>query len=133
MKKTIFKVMRFFISGGICAVVGFTILYSLTEYAGLWYLLSSIISFILTDILGFVIRKFWVFENNDIDIKKAKFQILLYVLLSITYLITNTGLLYILVEYLHIQYIYSQMILIVILLSPNYILSHRIFPAREAQ
>lgn len=125
--------MRFFISGGICAVVGFTILYSLTEYAGLWYLLSSIISFILTDILGFVIRKFWVFENNDIDIKKAKFQILLYVLLSITYLITNTGLLYILVEYLHIQYIYSQMILIVILLSPNYILSHRIFPAREAQ
>lgn len=123
--------MRFFISGGICAIVGFTILYSLTEYAGLWYLLSSIISFILADILGFVIRKFWVFEDSDI--KKAKFQILLYVLLSITYLITNTGLLYILVEYLHIQYIYSQMILIVILLSPNYILSHRIFPAQKAQ
>ena len=125
------KVVRFCISGGIGVIFGFATLYSLTEYLGLWYLFSAVVTFILTDILGFVIKKIWVFEDKNI--KAVKKQIFLYFILSIAYLITNTGLLYALVECLHIQYIISQIILTSILSFPSYFISRGIFIAQKTQ
>lgn len=129
--KRVLKVVRFCVSGGIGIIFGFVTLYSLTEYLGLWYILSTVITFILTDILGFVIKKIWVFEDKNI--KAVKKQIFLYLLLSITYLMTNTGSLYIMVEYLHIQYIVSQIILTSILSFPSYFISKNIFIAQKIQ
>jgi len=97
----------------------------------LWYLLSAAITFVLTDILGFVIKKIWVFEDKNI--KAVQKQIFLYLLLSVTYLMTNTGFLYVLVEYLHIQYVISQIILTSILSFPSYFISKRIFIAQKIQ
>ena len=125
------KIVRFCISGGVGVSFGYITLYSLTEYIGLWYLFSSIITLILTDILGFVIKKFWVFENRDI--KRTQYQIFLYLILSVIYSITNTGLLFILVEYLPIHYILSQVILMSVLSIASYILSKRIFIAQKIQ
>lgn len=125
------KIVRFCVSGGLSAIFGFMMLYGFTEYIGIWYLLSSIMSFIISDIFSFLIKKFWVFEEKDI--KEAKLQIFLYLLLSILYLMTNTIFLFIFVEYLHIQYIISQVIVIFILLAPSYILSQRIFIVQKTQ
>ena len=130
-KKSALKVVRFCISGLIGVIFGFITLYGLTEYVGLWYLLSAIVTFILTDVIGFIIKKFWVFEDKDI--KKTQKQLFLYFFLSIIYLMTNTGLLYVLVEYLQIQYIVSQIILSIILSFPSYFISQYIFPAQKPQ
>ncbi|MCX6753876.1 MAG: GtrA family protein [Candidatus Nomurabacteria bacterium] len=129
--KSVLKVVRFLVSGGIGVIFGFITLYSLTEYVGLWYILSAAITFVLSDVLGFILKKIWVFEDKNIKVIQK--QIFLYIILSITYLITNTGLLYVLVEYLQIQYIISQIILTSILSFPSYFISRYIFIAQKAQ
>ena len=129
--KSVLKVVRFCVSGAIGIIFGFITLYSLTEYLRLWYLLSAAITFVLTDVLGFIIKKIWVFEDKNI--KAVQKQIFLYLLLSVTYLMTNTGFLYVLVEYLHIQYVISQIILTSILSFPSYFISKRIFIAQKIQ
>lgn len=130
-REIILKVVRFCISGGVSTILGFTILYVFTEYIGIWYLLSSVMSFIICDIFSFIIKKFWVFEEKDI--KEARLQIFLYFVLSMMYLITNTILMFISVEYMHIQYIISQVIIIFILLMPNYFITQKIFIAQKTQ
>lgn len=130
-KETTLKIVRFGISGGIGASLSVAILYGFTEYAKIWYLLSFIISFIISDILSFLLKKFWVFENQPI--KEAKLQIFLYFGLSLIYLMVNTGLLLIFVEYLQIEYIISQIIIIFVLLGPNYLLSRKIFIVQKTQ
>jgi putative flippase GtrA len=130
-RKNILKVVRFCISGGVSSILGFTILYVFTEYIGIWYLLSSVMSFIICDIFSFILKKFWVFEEKDI--KEARLQIFLYFVLSMMYLITNTILMFISVEYMHIQYIISQVIIIFILLMPNYFITQKIFIVQKTQ
>ena len=127
----VFKVARFFISGGMSAIIGFSVLYGLTEYGRMWYLLSSVLSFILSDVFSFVVKKFWVFEERDI--KEAKLQIFLYLGLSVMYIVVSTGLLFIFVEQLHIQYIISQIIIVSVLFTPSYVLSQRIFNVQKIQ
>ena len=127
----VFKVARFFISGGMSAIIGFSVLYGLTEYGRMWYLLSSVLSFILSDVFSFVVKKFWVFEERDI--KEAKLQIFLYLGLSVMYIVISTGLLFIFVEQLHIQYIISQIIIVSVLFIPSYVLSQRIFNVQKIQ
>ncbi|MEI7688575.1 MAG: GtrA family protein [Candidatus Nomurabacteria bacterium] len=130
-KKKILKVVRFFSAGIISTIFGFSMLYAFTEYIGIHYLLSFVMSFIISDIFSFVIKKFWVFEEKNI--KEAKLQIFLYLVLSIMYLITNTGLLLIGVEYLHIHYLIIQAVVIFLLLMPNYVLSQKIFIVQKIQ
>lgn len=124
-KQRLLEIVRFGISGGIGVIIGYITLYSLTEYFGFWYLLSSMIACFLSYSIGFIFQKFWTFKSKDS--KTIRKQIILYVIISILFFIANTGLMYLFVEYYQIQYILSQIIVTIFLSVISYLSSRFIF------
>ena len=56
--------VRYFFVGGFAFIVDFGLLYILTEYAGLHYLLSANLSFIAGLVVNYIISCIWVFNNS---------------------------------------------------------------------
>jgi dolichol-phosphate mannosyltransferase len=119
------QITRFLISGGIGTVVYFLTLYLLTEFAGVWYIASSVIAFLLNSATTFVFQKLWTFKNRDsVEVPK---QLFLYTSLRVGLLATSTTLLYALVEYAHIHYLVVPILLMIPLTIVSFILTKKIF------
>ncbi|NVN96711.1 GtrA family protein [Candidatus Nomurabacteria bacterium] len=131
MKRVLLKVVRFLISGGLGALVGLAVIYVLTEYLGIWYIYSSVIAFIPSCAVSFILKKFWTFEDKSIE--KIENQSFLYLILSITYLVINTTLIYFTVRILNVHYLVAQASWICILVYPDFLITNKIFLARKAQ
>ena len=56
--------VRYFFVGGFAFIVDFGLLYILSEYAGLHYLLSATLSFIAGLVVNYIISCIWVFNNS---------------------------------------------------------------------
>lgn len=125
------KVVRFLISGGLGALVGLAVIYILTEYAGVWYVYSLVIGFIPSCAVSFVLKKFWTFEDKSIE--KIENQSFLYLILSITYLVISTTLIYLTVRVLNVHYLVAQVSWICILFYPDFLITNKIFLARKVQ
>lgn len=124
-RQQLLLILRFLVSGGIGVIAYYTILYSLTEFAGMWYLASAIVAFFVNYVINFATQKFWTFQNKDIE--AAPKQLATYLAMSVALLATNTGLLYFLVEYFHFQYLLAQLILTVLLTIASFVMTRKIF------
>ncbi len=111
------------------ALANFATLYSLTEYAHIWYLFSSVIAVIAGFVVSFLLQKFWTFRNMHLSTVHIQFS--LHVLLSLANLVLNTVALYLMVEYAHLWYIAAQFISVAFLAFVNYFIFRKyIFSAR---
>lgn len=99
---------RFLIAGSIGAVTNIGGLFIFTEYIGLYYLVSASISFVLACCVGFSLQKFWTFRERSIEGMHAQ-AIGFFVISGINFFV-NIALLYVLVEKIHIWYIFAQVI-----------------------
>ena len=124
-KSRLLERMRFSIVGGIGVSAGYVVLYSLTEFAHIWYILSSIFASILNCWIDFILQKYWAFHNPDK--KHLRQQLKAYVFIYFLLFIINTIFLYILVEHIHIYYIIAQIFLTFILSIISYITTRAIF------
>jgi len=125
LKNKLLEIVRFCISGVIGVVLGYITLYTLTEWIGLWYLISSMAACLVSYIVGFFIQKFWTFRDKNTA--KMKGQIIIYLVISALFFIANTGLMYFFVDLLHVQYIVAQAIVTIILSIISYLTSEKIF------
>jgi len=100
-------------------------LYGLTEYFGIWYIISAVIGFILNTGLNFTLQKFWTFQNKETHMVGR--QLALYTTMTVSFLVGNTLFLYLMVEYMHMWYIGAQVILTVVISTLSFIISGRIF------
>lgn len=121
----LWRAMRFCIAGAAGVIAYYTTLYCLTEYLGVWYVASAVIGFILNTGLNFTLQKFWTFQNKNTEAVRR--QIILYVAMTVSFLISNTVFLYLMVQYLHMWYIGAQMILTVVISILSFVISGRIF------
>lgn len=119
------RVVKFCVGGGLGVATYYASLYILTEFVHFWYVVSAIIAFILNYAVNFTVQKFWTFENKDI--KAIQQQIVMYFSMGVVFLPTNTLLLYLLVEYVHVQYLLAQLILTGLLSVISYFITHKIF------
>lgn len=119
------RIIRFCLGGVVGVSSGYITLYVLTEYFGLWYLWSSIVANVLNYLINFIMQKFWTFKNKNT--RAIPKQISLYLGLAILFFVTNTGLMYVFVEYGHIQYMISQIILTVLLSVVSYFTTKLVF------
>lgn len=116
--------VRYFFSGITSAGFNIGLLYVFTDMAGIWYLYSSIIAFVLALFLSFVLQKFVVFRDsnvNDVHKQFSKFSIV-----AVLGVVTNTAIIFICVDYLGIWYILSQIIAGFFVMIQNFIL-YKIF------
>ena len=117
MTKTQFA--KFAIAGLIFAVVNILILYALTDFLGIYYILSSVIAFFLGSTGNFLLNKKWTFKEKmrhnffDKYIKAMS--------VNITAVVITIALLFILTEFLNIYYLISQTIAMAVAFVANFI------------
>jgi len=117
MTKTQFT--KFAIAGLIFAVVNILILYALTDFLGIYYILSSIIAFALGSTGNFLLNKKWTFKERMRHDLLAKYIKAMSV--NISAVIITITLLFILTEYLNIHYLISQTIAMAVAFVANFI------------
>lgn len=102
------KIFRYIFSGSTAAVVNISVLYILTDILKFWYVISSIIAFGVSIFVSFFMQKHFTFEDSSYN--KTSQQFAYYVLISTINLLLNTILIYLLVDFIGIYYLYSQII-----------------------
>lgn len=98
-------VVRYVISGGTAAVTDLSLLYVLNSYLGLHYLIASVLAFIGSFFVSFLLQKFWTFKSHE---EKTHKQAIMYLGSSLFGLSLNTLLMYLFVDHFHIPVIISQ-------------------------
>jgi len=102
------KIAKYLFSGGMATATNLLVLYVLTNFFGVYYLLSSIFAFIVSIGVSFNMQKFWAFEDSSKDDVQAQF--ILYSLVVLANLALNTVLVYALVQWLSIWYLLAQLL-----------------------
>ena len=75
MKKIINQLFKFGIVGGIAFVIDYGLLYLLTEKIGIYYLISSLISFSVSVIFNYIASVLWVVLCQDlVQVKMRNFS-----------------------------------------------------------
>ena len=119
MKKIINQLFKFGIVGGIAFVIDYGLLYLLTEKIGLYYLVSSLISFSVSVIFNYIASVLWVF---DVDKEKSKVRNFIYFIgLSIVGLGINELIMWGGVDKLHIYYMLVKLFATAVVMVFNFI------------
>lgn len=115
---------KYYLVGGTGILVNLGILYALTEFAGLWYLLSAGIAIYVSVTSNFALNKKWTFK----DYASTQRTLIMYAkFLGISLLGAGIqlGFIYLFVEVMALYYILSAFISIVIAGSFVFILNRR--------
>ena len=119
MKKIINQLFKFGIVGGIAFVIDYGLLYLLTEKIGIYYLVSSLISFSVSVIFNYIASVLWVF---DVDKEKSKVRTFIYFIgLSIVGLGINELIMWGGVDKLHIYYMLVKLFATAVVMVFNFI------------
>ncbi len=102
MERLIQQIAKFGVVGILATLLDYGLLFALTEWAGLYYLLSSMLSFSISTIFNYVASVRWVFAVNQKYSKTRNF--VLFVILSIIGLGLNALAMWLGVEFLHWHY-----------------------------
>ena len=110
-KKTAFNsfiALRYLICGLTAAAVNIGSLYVFTDVVGIWYLYSSILAFLISLVISFVLQKFIVFKDTKTDGMRNQFS--KFFIAAVLGVITNTAIMFVCVDMFGIWYIFSQVI-----------------------
>ena len=119
MKKIINQLFKFGIVGGIAFVIDYGLLYLLTEKIGIYYLVSSLISFSVSVIFNYIASVLWVF---DVDKEKSKVRNFIYFIgLSIVGLGINELIMWGGVDKLYIYYMLVKLFATAVVMVFNFI------------
>ena len=121
-RSRLYEIARFVLVGGACFVLDYGLLYILTEYAGLYYLLSSGISFSISVFVNYRLCLIYDFHGASAETRRAK---ILFFGSSIAGLGLNQLLMWLLVDCAHIYYMIAKLIAAGIVMVWNYILKRR--------
>ena len=100
--------VRYFFVGGFAFVVDFGLLYILTEYAGLHYLLSATLSFISGLLVNYVISCIWVFSNSKFKNRLVEF--LFFAAIGVVGLLLNDALIWLFTDCIGTHYMFSKIV-----------------------
>ncbi len=113
--------MRLFINymffGGIAALVDLGLLFSLTEFLGIWYLFSAGLSYIAGMATDYSLNKYLNFKNKS---KKIAKQFGLFVAVAMVGLALNQMFLFVFVEFFGLWYMLAKMLSILIVVFWNF-------------
>ena len=118
MKKLINQILKFGIVGVIAFLIDYILFLTLTEIIGVHYLISNIISFSVSVIFNYILSIKWVFEIKH---KQTKKDFILFVILSVIGLGINELIIYIMVDKLIINKMFSKLVATAVVMVYNFI------------
>jgi len=101
--------VRFVLAGVFAFAINLVALYFFTDIVGIYYLISTILAFLISFSVSFTLQKFWTFQDNSRD--HLHIQLPLYLGMQLTNITLNAALMFVFVEYLHVWYLYSQAVI----------------------
>lgn len=69
------QLTRYFVSGGVAFVVDASLLYVLTEWLGLHYLFSTVLSYSVGLVITYLFSILWVFDSRSVDNRVLEFSV----------------------------------------------------------
>ncbi|HLC24372.1 MAG TPA: GtrA family protein [Nitrosopumilaceae archaeon] len=116
---------KYYLVGASGVLVNLGILFALTEFVGLWYLLSSTIAIYVSITSNFLLNKTWTFR--DTAIKQRDFLMYgKFIGVSLVGMGIQLGFNYMFVEKLSVYYLLAALISIMIASSVNFVLNRRL-------
>lgn len=110
------QIIKFCLTGGLCTVIDFGVLFVLTEQIGLSYVISNIISVSLSTIVNYILSKIIVFNFSN-----TLRNFVVFIILSIVGLIINEGLIILCVNVFTIDYKVGKIIATWVVMCFNYL------------
>lgn len=109
---------RYILVGGTAFIVDFGSLYILTDYMGIFYLLSAAIAFTLGIIVNYLLSVKWVFNKHTLDNRLYEFGV--FAVVGIIGLGINEVIIWYLTSNLHYYYLFSKIVSAVVVLFWNF-------------
>ena len=124
--KLVKQILKFTVVGGLAFLIDYGLLYVLTEFIGIHYLISSIISFTVSVIFNYIMSITWVFDVNK---KQGVKEFIVFIILSVIGLGINELIMYLMVDIMVIHYMISKLFSTGIVMVYNFI-TRKIFVER---
>lgn len=109
---------RYGFVGGFSFLVDFFLLYFFSDFCGIYYLISAVLSFIISLIVNYILSIYWVFNKNKLNNKVLEFN--LFALIGIVGLVFTEILLYLFTDVLGMYYLVSKIFSTIIVLFWNF-------------
>ena len=117
--RTTIQLFRYIFVGGAAFIVDFGSLFILTDFFGVYYLISAAIAFILGLLANYILSVNWVFNRRTLENRKFEFGI--FALIGIIGLGLNEVIIWFFTDNLQIYYLYSKIISAVIIFFWNFL------------
>ena len=118
-KKLFSQIIKFGFVGRTAFVIDAGLLFLLTEFCGIHYLISGMISFTASVIYNYILSVKWVFDAKK-DANKTQ-EFIVFIVLSVIGLGINQLFMWLFVDMMHIYYMLSKIIATVIVMVYNFI------------
>ncbi len=118
-KNSVMEFLKFAFVGFLGTLINIGVLYSMTEYLKVFYLVSAIFGFAIASTCNYLLNKVWTFREalkSDFGKKFYRFFIVSLIALSV-----NLAFLYLFTELFGLYYIFAQIIAIVLSLFVNFL------------
>ena len=113
------ELIKFAIVGVVNTAIHLSVLYVLTEFFMVWYILSSLLAFLVAVTNSFIMNTLWTFKK---DIKhKTALTYGKFFIISVITALSNLFFLYVLTEFVSLWYMLSQLIAIALTLMMNFV------------
>jgi putative flippase GtrA len=116
--KTRIQLLRYLFVGGAAFIVDFLSLYILTDFFGIYYLISAAIAFSLGLLVNYFLSVSWVFNKRKLKNKNFEFGI--FAIIGIVGLGLNEVIIWFFTQELLIYYLLSKIFAAVIILFWNF-------------
>ena len=123
------QLFRYVFVGGTAFLVDFFFLYFFSDVCGIYYLISAVLSFIISVLVNYVMSTRWVFNQDNIENKVLEFN--LFILISTIGLVFTEILLYFFTDILGLYYLISKIISAIIVLFWNFLARRIMFYGRD--
>lgn len=119
MKHLLEQVMKFGIIGFLAFFIDYGLMILLTEAFGIYYLISSTISFVVSLIFNYICSMKYVFSGKEGMNKRTEFCI--FVILSVIGLGINQFIMWLMVDKLHIFYMITKIFATAVVMVWNFV------------
>ena len=116
--QTRIQLFRYMFVGGAAFIVDFVSLFILTDFFGIYYLISAAIAFILGLIANYLLSVSWVFNKRTLENRTFEFGI--FALIGIVGLGLNEVFIWFFTQDLQIYYLFSKILAAAIILFWNF-------------
>jgi putative flippase GtrA len=102
------QLFRYTFVGGVAFIADFGSLYLLTDLAGVYYLYSAAIAFVIGLTINYVLSILWVFKSRSVKNRSIEFMI--FAVIGLIGLALNEFIIWFSTERLSIYYLHSKLI-----------------------